>query len=97
MYNITFSRDGTIKKTENLDSEKAHGHDRISIQILKVCGPSLCETLEFIFKSCLEIEIIPVEWKKRHIVLAHPNKNKYIANYRPIQPFLLYIKMFFFS
>ena len=75
---------------------KAHGHNRISIRILKICGPSICKPLEFILKSCLEIDIIPLEWKKGHIVLAHPNKKKqqYLTNYRPMQPFLLYIKMF---
>ena len=55
---------------------KAHGHNRISIRILKICGPSICKPLEFIFKSCLEFDIIPLEWKKGHIFLAHPNKKK---------------------
>ena len=48
--NITFSSDDILKIIENLDSEKAHGHDRISIQMLKICRQSICKSLEIIFK-----------------------------------------------
>ena len=50
LSNITFSSDDILKIIENLDSEKAHGHDRISIQMLKICRQSICKSLEIIFK-----------------------------------------------
>ena len=50
LSNITFSSDDILKIIENLDSEKAHGHDRISIQMLKICGQSICKSVEIIFK-----------------------------------------------
>ena len=53
LSNITFSSDEILKIIKNLDSEKAHGHDRVSIPMIKVCGPSVCKPLEIIFKSCL--------------------------------------------
>ena len=71
LSNITFSSDDILKIIQNLDSEKAHGFDRISIRMLKICGPSICKPLEFIFKSCLESGIFPLEWKKANVVPVH--------------------------
>ena len=31
-----------LKIIQNLNPNKAHGHDKISIQMLKICGNSLC-------------------------------------------------------
>ena len=39
LSNITFPSDDILKIIENLDSEKAHGYDRISIGMLKIFGP----------------------------------------------------------
>ena len=35
-----------------VDPSKAQEHDMIRIQILQLCGPSICKPLEIIFKSC---------------------------------------------
>ena len=85
LSNITFSSDDILKIIQNLDSQKAHGHNRISIRMLKICGPSICKPLEIIFKSCLESEIFPLEWKKANVVPVHKKNDKQsLANYRPI-------------
>ena len=53
--------------------------------MLKICGPSICKPLEIIFKSCLESEIFPLEWKKANVVPVHKKNDKQsLANYRPI-------------
>ena len=39
------SNDIIIKVVSSLDSNKAHGRDMISIRMLKLCSPSLCEPL----------------------------------------------------
>ena len=54
-----------------LDPNKAHGHDMISIRMIKLCGDSAYKPLEMIFKSCLNQEIIPAEWKKANVVPVH--------------------------
>ena len=55
-----------IKKIiNNLDPNKAHGHDMISIRMLKVCGEAICHPLEIIFKNCLSVGKFPDEWKKQ--------------------------------
>ena len=60
-----------LKTIQSLDSEKAHGHNRISIQMLKICRLSTCKPLQIIFKSYLESGIFPPEWKKANIVPVH--------------------------
>ena len=52
-----------ILKIQNLNPHKAHGHDKISIQMLKICGDSLCRPLELIFNDCLANRIFPFDWK----------------------------------
>ena len=71
LSNIIFSSDDILKIIQNLDSEKARDFDRINIQMLKICGLSICKTLEIIFKSCLESGIFPLEWKKANTVPVH--------------------------
>ena len=39
LSNITFPSDDILKMIQKLDSEKADGYDRISIGMLKTCGP----------------------------------------------------------
>ena len=39
------------KLIQNLDPNKAHGHDQISIHMLKICGKIICKPLECIFQA----------------------------------------------
>ena len=39
-----------LKVVNNLDSNKAHGHDEISIRMLKICDSSLRRPLQIIYK-----------------------------------------------
>ena len=61
---VSFSQHKTAKIIPNLDPNKAHGHDNIIIQTLKVCNPSAYKPLEIIFSQCLETDVFPSEWKK---------------------------------
>ena len=49
LSSITFSKDDIAKMIQNLDPNKAHGHDQISIRMLKLCSNSICKPLEIIF------------------------------------------------
>ena len=46
---VNFSIDDIAKIIQNLDPNKAHGHDKISIRMLQLCGNSICKPLELIF------------------------------------------------
>ena len=54
LYSIGFSTEDILKMMTNLYSNKAHGHDEISIRMLKICGSFVCRPLQIIYKSCLE-------------------------------------------
>ena len=34
--------------------DKAHGHDMISIRMIRICDASVCKPLELIFRLCFE-------------------------------------------
>ena len=90
LSNITFTSDGIQEVIQNLGSEKAHGHDRISIRMLKIYEPSIFEPLEIFFKPCLERGIF--HWNaKGNVVAVHKNDKQSLANYRPIS-FLQYVE-----
>ena len=45
----------------NLDLNKVHGHDKISIRMSKISGDSTCRLLNIIFKTCLRMGKFPME------------------------------------
>ena len=82
---IRFTSDDILNIIRNLDLNKAHGHDMISIRMVKLCDISLCKPLELIIKSCLESGKFPLEWKKANVVPAYKKGDKQLLkNYRPI-------------
>ena len=54
LSNITFTEKDIEKVIQNLDSNKAHENDVISISMLKTCGKSIIKPLLIIYKKCLE-------------------------------------------
>ena len=71
LSNITFTEKDIEKVIHNLDLNKAHGHDMISIRMLKICGKSIIKPLLIIYKKCLEKGCFPNEWKKADVVPVH--------------------------
>ena len=85
LSSISFSCSDIEKVIKNLDPNKAHGHDMISIRMLQILGPTICKPLELIFKSCLKCGKFPSEWKKGNIVPVYKKGDKQVLkNYRPI-------------
>ena len=82
---VTFSQDDIGKIIQNLNPNKAHGHDNISIRMLKICGSSIYGPLELIFKEALSTGLFPSNWKKGNIVPIHKKGDKQILkNYRSV-------------
>ena len=87
---VTFSQDDTGKTIQNLNADKAHGHDNINIRMLNICGSSIYGSLELIFKEVLSTGLFPSNWKKGNIVSIHKKGDKQILkNYRPISVHLV--------
>ena len=82
---VNFSIDDIAKLLQNLDPNKAHGHGKISIRMLQLCGNSICKPLELIFQQKMESGSFPSEWKKRDVVPIHKKDDKQcLKNYRPL-------------
>ena len=79
LYSVRFSTENILQIMNKLDSNKAHGHDEISIRMLKICGSSVCRTSQIIYKSCLDRGKFLQEWEK-----AKKNDKQLVKNYRPI-------------
>ena len=58
---ITFTSDDIATLIKNLDPNKAHGHEMISIRMLKLCGKSIYKSLDLIFQSCIKQGKFPAE------------------------------------
>ena len=92
---VTFSARDIRKIIQNLDSSKSHGHDNLSIRMLKICGDSICLPLEMIFKQALLTSMFPSEWKKGNIFPIHKKGDKQnIKNYRPVSVLPICCKIF---
>ena len=82
---IHFSSSDIAKIITHFDPNKAHGHDMLSIRIIKLCGNSICKPLSIIFNDCLNEDKFPHEWKKTNVVPLHKKGNKQsLKNYRPL-------------
>ena len=82
---ITFSCDDIATLIKNLDPYKAHGHDMISIRMLKLCAKPICKPLDLIFQSCVKQGKFPTKWKKANVVPVHKKGDKQILkNYQPV-------------
>ena len=90
-----FTKDDILRIISNLDPNKAHGYDEISIRMLKICGDSICRPLNIIFKTCLRTGIFPLEWKKANVVPIHKKGDKQtVINYFPVSLLLICGKIF---
>ena len=79
---INFTTNNIEKIIVSLNPNKAHGHDNISIRMLKICGNTICKPLELIFKQALTTGVFPSEWKKGNIVPCYKKGDKQnIKNY----------------
>ena len=71
LNDITFDNEKLLKIIQSLDANKAHGHDGISIRMLKLGSPSIIKPLPIIFQKCLKSGTFPDDWKKGNILLVH--------------------------
>ena len=75
---------------KSFNANKAHGHDDISIRMLKLSQKSILKPLKLIFEICLRTRLFPDQWKKANVVPIHKKDDKQLTeNYRPV--FLLSI------
>ena len=77
--------DKDIKIIKSLNINKAHGHDDISIRILKICDLPIIKSLSIVFRNCINNSTFPDLCKKSNICPIHKKGDKQISNnYRPV-------------
>ena len=76
LKNLNFSNNDIEKIKQNLDPNKAHGHEKISICMIKICCISICKPLQLIFSECIDPGSFPLEWKKANVVPVNKRGDK---------------------
>ena len=71
LWSASLTQDKTAKIIKNLYPNKAHGHDNISIRILKVCDSSIYKPLVIVSNQCTETIFFRLNQKKGNIVPIH--------------------------
>ena len=71
LLTLNINKGDILKIIRNLNANKAHGHDEISIRMLKICDSVITEPLSIIFKNCIYCGVFPDTWKMSHIIPAH--------------------------
>ena len=85
LSSLEFCVDDIVKIIRSLDQNKPHGHDEVSIRMIRLCASSISKPLHLIFSNCLETQSLPKEWKKANIMLVHKKDDKHlITNYLPV-------------
>ena len=83
------------KFIRDFNLNKTHGHDMLSIWMIKLCGNSICKSISIIFNDCLNMGKFRHERKKANVVATHMKGNKQsLKNYRPLSLLPIYSKIF---
>ena len=59
LISINFSDNDILKIIRSLDINKAHGHDDISVRMMKICHDSIKKPLSIIYKNCIKTGTYP--------------------------------------
>ena len=85
LYKLNIKEDDILKIIRKLNVNKAHGHDDISIKMLKICDSVLTEPLSIIFKNSIDHVVFPDTWKMSHIIPIYKTNDKdSFDNYCPL-------------
>ena len=63
LESITISGSDILKTIRSLDINKAHGHDDISVRMMKICNDAIVEPLKMLFGNSVNQTVIPSRWK----------------------------------
>ena len=72
---FNFADDEILKIIRALDINKAHGHDEISVRMIKICDDAIIEPLSLIYKTALRMELFQ-KYGKNQISFLSIKKEK---------------------
>ena len=83
-----------VEIISKLKSKEAHGHDELSIAMLKLCPSEIAKPLNIIFANCLNTGAFPDIWKFANIQPVYKKGNRQLKNnYRPISLLPICVKI----
>ena len=92
---LDFNEEELMKIIRNLKVHKPHGHDDISIRMIKICDKSILKPLILLFENSIKSSYYPDIWKKSNIIPVHKKNDKQLVNnYRPISLLPIFGKIF---
>ena len=95
LSSLDFSEDEILKIIRALNIHKAHGHDDISIRMIKICDKSLLKPLIILFQNSTKSSHYPDIWKKSNIIpVRKKNDKQLVKNYQPISFLPVFGKLF---
>ena len=84
LSSVKITNDDILKIIAKPDPNKADGHDKISIRMIKICSTSIFKPLRLIINHCIDNGIYPCEWKKANVVPIHKNGDKQTLKNHPV-------------
>ena len=85
LRNLSINENDISTIISNLDPNKSHGWDNLSVRKIKLCDDSLIYPLKCILKEHSKKANILIAGKKANVVPVHKKESKsLIKNYRPI-------------
>ena len=95
LSSLDFNEDEILKIIRALNIHKAHGHDDISIRMIKICDKSLLKPLTILFQNSTKSSCYPVVWKRSNIIPVHKKNDKQLVKSdQPISLLLIFGKIF---
>ena len=71
LNSINFYEEEMLKIVRALNIHKAHGHDEISVRMIKICDKSLLKRLILLFEKSTKSSCYPDIWKRSNIIPVH--------------------------
>ena len=85
LSHVSVTRSQIINIIINVNSDKAHGCDGISVAMLKLCAVVVAIPLQIIFNDCINSGLFPDSLKYVNVQPIHKKDNRQTkSNYRPI-------------
>ena len=74
-----------LSSIRNLNTNKAHGRDDLSILVIKICDHSIVRPLCLIYERCIESGQYPQAWKRTNVSPIHKKECRQLKkNHTPI-------------
>ena len=95
LMNIVITNDKVLKILKTLKPGKSPGPDGLHPKVLKEIGPEIAPALTTIFKTSMNMGVLPEDWLLANVSPIFKKGNKHVAgNYRPVSLTCIICKMF---